>query len=468
MLPWWLLRTTAGCDEYMRLWLPDCPAEMFASAWCTVAFALGYCFTVLVWQDLCWVKSRFGPPHVAAGAFLDKLCVHQTDEDRKRRGIESFGGFLIDSDEMVVLWDSTYLTRLWCVFEIATFLSLNEQGFFSIVPIALYAAEFYVTIFSICTYISFMVLLATGTLGYVADLFARFAGAPDMLTVFLTTAIAFWPLCTGAMWAWRSFARSRHQIASQMQEFSLRTSDCFDDRDREYVSAIVAGIYGSESEFEEFARQVLKNKFHRSLGPTFRLPVGFIFRASCVPLFMCMLDVVFCFRDGSSEFRLRGIFWALALALLHLPVIITCVERIASLNLGTKSRPEEALLLILLGSTSAVLFGAWTASASLSGHSAQNLAISGICGVCANVLCRPGALPWIVSSLRRWRSRLARDTPQEPESAEAGAAAENQLAETNAVDASDDSDMRAEDLGSAFELGIVPGAGEDSRCEGSI
>eukprot|EP00928_Gymnodinium_smaydae_P006796 TRINITY_DN1241_c2_g1_i2.p1 TRINITY_DN1241_c2_g1~~TRINITY_DN1241_c2_g1_i2.p1 ORF type:complete len:682 (-),score=125.15 TRINITY_DN1241_c2_g1_i2:79-2124(-) len=54
-------------------------------------------------------------------AFLDKVCIHQTDVERKRRGIEGLGGFLRNSRQMVLLWDKTYALRLWCVFELAAF-----------------------------------------------------------------------------------------------------------------------------------------------------------------------------------------------------------------------------------------------------------------------------------------------------------------------------------------------------------
>eukprot|EP00928_Gymnodinium_smaydae_P098170 TRINITY_DN9076_c0_g1_i3.p1 TRINITY_DN9076_c0_g1~~TRINITY_DN9076_c0_g1_i3.p1 ORF type:complete len:222 (+),score=15.40 TRINITY_DN9076_c0_g1_i3:65-730(+) len=46
-------------------------------------------------------------------AFLDKTCIDQTDDDRKRRGIFKLGAFVSKSDKMLVLYTNTYLTKLW-------------------------------------------------------------------------------------------------------------------------------------------------------------------------------------------------------------------------------------------------------------------------------------------------------------------------------------------------------------------
>ena len=61
--------------------------------------------------------------------FLDRICIHQKDEGRKRDGILSLGGFLKHSRSMLVLWDATYPTRLWTMFELAAFLkSHGDHG----------------------------------------------------------------------------------------------------------------------------------------------------------------------------------------------------------------------------------------------------------------------------------------------------------------------------------------------------
>ncbi|CAJ1367846.1 unnamed protein product [Effrenium voratum] len=60
--------------------------------------------------------------------FLDRVCIHQTDEKLKAQAILSIGAFLKNSDTMLVLWDPSYVERLWCVFELAAFLQSHEQS----------------------------------------------------------------------------------------------------------------------------------------------------------------------------------------------------------------------------------------------------------------------------------------------------------------------------------------------------
>eukprot|EP00438_Fugacium_kawagutii_P029235 Skav229570 [mRNA] locus=scaffold568:670992:672521:+ [translate_table: standard] len=58
--------------------------------------------------------------------FFDRICIHQLDQELKAKGILSIGGFIKHSQNMMVVWDTTYVERLWCVFELAAF--LKSQG----------------------------------------------------------------------------------------------------------------------------------------------------------------------------------------------------------------------------------------------------------------------------------------------------------------------------------------------------
>ena len=59
--------------------------------------------------------------------FLDKVCIHQTDTKLQKEGIAHLGMFLLFSGQLVVLQDDDYLERLWTVYELATFLSLQPK-----------------------------------------------------------------------------------------------------------------------------------------------------------------------------------------------------------------------------------------------------------------------------------------------------------------------------------------------------
>eukprot|EP00929_Paragymnodinium_shiwhaense_P102093 TRINITY_DN65289_c0_g1_i1.p1 TRINITY_DN65289_c0_g1~~TRINITY_DN65289_c0_g1_i1.p1 ORF type:complete len:580 (+),score=54.04 TRINITY_DN65289_c0_g1_i1:112-1851(+) len=80
-------------------------------------------FVVFIWWQR--IRSCLGIP--AKLVFLDKLCIHQTDQDRKLEGIYGLAGFLRASGNLVVLWSPRYFTRLWCAYELAAWYALHGK-----------------------------------------------------------------------------------------------------------------------------------------------------------------------------------------------------------------------------------------------------------------------------------------------------------------------------------------------------
>eukprot|EP00439_Symbiodinium_sp_Y106_P023547 s5736_g2.t2 len=60
--------------------------------------------------------------------FLDRICINQVDQAMKAEGVLNMGAILKHSDSMLVLWDTTFASRLWCLFEMAAFLKSHEDG----------------------------------------------------------------------------------------------------------------------------------------------------------------------------------------------------------------------------------------------------------------------------------------------------------------------------------------------------
>ncbi|OLQ00652.1 hypothetical protein AK812_SmicGene16653 [Symbiodinium microadriaticum] len=88
----------------------------------TVAFGhFIYFFVFFFWQRLQM------PCRQSRMMFLDKVCVAQHDDELKHKAIMGLAAFLLNSQELIVLLSSRYFTRLWCVFEIATFMKDPER-----------------------------------------------------------------------------------------------------------------------------------------------------------------------------------------------------------------------------------------------------------------------------------------------------------------------------------------------------
>ena len=83
----------------------------------TWAIGGGIVTTVMIF--LLWRSQRL--------VFLDRICINQHDADLKRASIYSLGGIVGRSQEMLVLWDSTWSDRLWCQFEFSAFLKKRSD-----------------------------------------------------------------------------------------------------------------------------------------------------------------------------------------------------------------------------------------------------------------------------------------------------------------------------------------------------
>lgn len=81
-----------------------------------------FLFLLFFWhsiRDLCNASPR---------VFLDKLCISQDNPEEKKLGILGLGAFLKASEKLVILWSPRYFHRLWCTYEIVTFLRLHGEA----------------------------------------------------------------------------------------------------------------------------------------------------------------------------------------------------------------------------------------------------------------------------------------------------------------------------------------------------
>ncbi|CAE7773560.1 unnamed protein product [Symbiodinium sp. CCMP2592] len=88
-------------------------------------------FVLVFWQELlAWVRL----PRMV---FLDKLCIPQDDEEKKAQCIRGLACYLDCAQTLTVLWSDRYFSRLWCVFEIATFLRHQSKPSIQFLPVEL-------------------------------------------------------------------------------------------------------------------------------------------------------------------------------------------------------------------------------------------------------------------------------------------------------------------------------------------
>ncbi|CAE7695844.1 unnamed protein product [Symbiodinium sp. CCMP2592] len=92
--------------------LPDFFGQL---GWCSFVAAIVYSCTFVFWQ------SR-------QPVFVDRICIPTYDDMVKGEALISLGAFLKCADSMLVLWDPSFMDRLWCMFEVGAFLHSRQRG----------------------------------------------------------------------------------------------------------------------------------------------------------------------------------------------------------------------------------------------------------------------------------------------------------------------------------------------------
>ena len=211
-------------------------------------WAVGGGFISTVMTFLFWRSQRF--------VFLDRICINQQDDVLKKESIYSLGGIIRQSQEMLVLWDSTWSDRLWCQFEFAAFMSKRtDKQVLAIRPTFLGPCSCVLFVGISVTMVPFSTLPAgNARYPYWGVLFA------GLISVYFMVA------------ALRGYFRMVEALKEKMHSFSFDNSKsaCCDVNhevdgcsilcDRQIVKECVSIWFGSQEAFEDYIRtKVIEN-----------------------------------------------------------------------------------------------------------------------------------------------------------------------------------------------------------------
>jgi hypothetical protein len=241
--------------------------------------------------------------------FLDKCCIHQTDEGKKKAGIQQLGAFLRYSKRMVVLWEPKYFTRLWCVYELAAFIHINDRDcrkvkFFPL-KLSVLAIVFSLvnSVWCSITSILFWFPFHPEHVEWVAEAVPEAAQYLYLLlalvvwTCFTIMPMSplFWTLCK---WHMKDLKDLLHQVRS----FEFKGAECSEESDREFVREQIERWFGDVAKFEHYVRtyvaQRVEEMFHEQ-GPV-PYNVGVVYCLGDV-LLTSSISLAAC-RDGMPNY----------------------------------------------------------------------------------------------------------------------------------------------------------------------
>eukprot|EP00929_Paragymnodinium_shiwhaense_P107240 TRINITY_DN73318_c0_g1_i1.p1 TRINITY_DN73318_c0_g1~~TRINITY_DN73318_c0_g1_i1.p1 ORF type:complete len:592 (+),score=42.49 TRINITY_DN73318_c0_g1_i1:181-1956(+) len=361
-------------NEVLRVWAPGQPPRVAYAGWFSATFSATYFVVLLlgrrpverVWRTsnrwTCCCSWR-GDEELAL--FFDKLCIHQTDMEKKVLGIKSIGAFLINCDEMVIAWDKSYFSRVWCVFEISIFLHLNPAGRIRFLPNALGALEL---IAAVSFSLSLMVISVAMTLELPQPAFARLADVCDGLVI-PRTAVCFgflplaWPFQFIYVTYLRNYYRDHRAIMDQLRAFSAEKADSFSPDDKVFVLELIEKLYGSVDVFDDSVRRELLCLVRRELGSQEGLPYRIPLRAMSLPAFAFLMDAFWGFGFPNGWLRqLHLLGQILTLSMLQLPTVMQVMARMSRVGLSVTSKWGERVLVVALSLFTSVMTLGWNMS----------------------------------------------------------------------------------------------------------
>lgn len=137
--------------------------------------------------------------------FLDKICIHQVDEELMKAGIQKLGAFVRHSNCVLVLYTDLYLRKLWTVFEIAAFLAVHSKEQITVLPVDEW------TFYCGCLFLCYPMTVASK---------AFEAGTGFSYTFYITTGVG------AAAYGWVVRKWSQGKRATQVRLESFRVQDC--------------------------------------------------------------------------------------------------------------------------------------------------------------------------------------------------------------------------------------------------
>jgi len=191
--------------------------------------------------------------------WLDKLCIHQTNEHLKMLGMQSMLEIVRSSDRLCILWDETYFERLWCNAEIATFCA-THAGPENIDIVPLWLPPWIITAIILDIFCSSLTFHLAWLSQAIAGFWTSWLG--DELWVLCLAApcigisqwgISYLPLVIPNYFALTNKIRQHEAMFQQLRSFSHAQAKCTVESDRLVVGQHISALFAEDMDSPQHA-----------------------------------------------------------------------------------------------------------------------------------------------------------------------------------------------------------------------
>lgn len=334
-------------------------SEISFAGWCTCTHVFVYFVVLLFHQSIRQLLQRNSGQDrgdsQSSALFIDKACIHQTDEQRKKVGVKCIGAFLSRSRRMMIVLDGTYCTRLWCLFEVAVFLRFHKEQELDFVPVSagLNALRIWVKGFFLV-----IALLLTFDASLVeAILSSNLHPTNNLIRVTLPTLLCLWLLFSCFVSQLRVRIRERRIVAEQLDYLSVSSAQCSQEADRLHVTSLLEDLYGMITVCDNRLRLVKRTMLHQ-IG-TESLDFGDAMSTVGGVLCAFSMDVVVSAHHAGGRTAWYAFGCAVA-AFVQVPTLLQVLSSVARFNVRSRGAKDVASTAVI-GAVPVVITTVWLA-----------------------------------------------------------------------------------------------------------
>jgi len=194
--------------------------------------------------------------------FLDKLCVHQSDDELKLAGMSSMSDCLKVSQNLTILWSDDYFERLWCVFELAVFAHSMKGSDKRIEFTPLWVPPF-VFGFMAC---NILVVIGLAVVLRSPLFYGALVTLGEVIAYTMVWCVAnFVPAIFISSLTRRKLKRVQSML-KWMASFTLDKTKVTDESDRRVLYKQIRRMFGSTANFEEYVRTDFRKAVVNAVG----------------------------------------------------------------------------------------------------------------------------------------------------------------------------------------------------------
>mmetsp|Transcript_96014 Transcript_96014/g.298995 ORF Transcript_96014/g.298995 Transcript_96014/m.298995 type:complete len:484 (+) Transcript_96014:233-1684(+) len=258
-------------------------------------------------------------PWVNQSWWLDKFCIHQSRPDLKAHGVTSLPEVVAYAKRMVVLWDASYFTRLWCNDELATFVAAHG-GAEGIDFMPLWLAPWIISSM-LCDCFSALIFGYTVIFIPMTGQWAAEHQLPPDLAILVTftvgislaTGLAYAPASIGMYFCFRQKLKNHDLMVRQLSAYSLSEARCTVESDRKWVEEHVSQLFSQAdggdpiAAFESYMRNDIKDSLASHLGGATGLKLSHCLLAILPALFGTAVNDLSCdCQDCHVTYKVEG------------------------------------------------------------------------------------------------------------------------------------------------------------------